>query len=90
MPKIKLFEDLTPLSEFRLRTAELMARVKKTRHPLILTQHGRSIAVPEDIQAFEQKPERLEHWRQSSRGCARPSRVRWCHMRRPWLSWTGS
>lgn len=60
MPKIKLFVDLTPISEFRLRTAELMARVKKTRRPLILTQHGRSTAVLEDIQAFEQKTERLE------------------------------
>ena len=60
MPKIKLFVDLTPISEFRLRTAELMARVKKTRRPLILTQHGRSTAVLEDIRAFEQKTERLE------------------------------
>lgn len=40
MPKIKLCEDLTPISEFRLRTAELVAKVKKNRRPLILTQHG--------------------------------------------------
>lgn len=60
MPKIKLSEDLTPISEFRLRTAELVARVKKNRRPLILTQHGRSTAVLEDIQEFEQKNERLE------------------------------
>lgn len=90
MPKIKLSEDLTSISEFRLRTAELVAKVKKNRRPLILTQHGRSTAVLEDIQAFEQKTERLELLEESSRGCARPSTVRWCHMRRPWLSWTGS
>ena len=60
MPKIKLSEDLTPISEFRLRTAELVARVKKNRRSLILTQHGRSTAVLEAIQAFEEKTERLE------------------------------
>jgi prevent-host-death family protein len=60
MPKIKLSEGLTPISEFRLRTAELVARVKKNRRSLILTQHGRSTAVLEAIQAFEEKTERLE------------------------------
>lgn len=34
MPKIKLCEDLTPISEFRLRTAELVAKVKKKSPPL--------------------------------------------------------
>lgn len=33
MPKIKLSEDLTPISEFRLRTAELVAREKRTAAP---------------------------------------------------------
>ena len=33
MPKINLCEDLTPISEFRLRTAELVAKVKKIAAP---------------------------------------------------------
>ncbi|HJU05690.1 MAG TPA: type II toxin-antitoxin system Phd/YefM family antitoxin [Nitrospiraceae bacterium] len=60
MSKVHLSEDLTPISDFRLRTAELVAKVKKTRRPIILTQHGRSAAVLEDVREYERKGERLE------------------------------
>ena len=60
MSKVRLSEDLTPISDFRLRTAELVAKVKKTRRPIILTQHGRSAAVLEDVKEYERKSERLE------------------------------
>jgi prevent-host-death family protein len=58
--KVRLSEDLTPISDFRLRTAELVAKVKKTRRPIILTQRGRSAAVLEDVREYERKSERLE------------------------------
>jgi prevent-host-death family protein len=60
MSKVRLSEDLTPISDFRLRTAELVAKVKKTGRPIILTQHGRSAAVLEDVKEYERKSERLE------------------------------
>lgn len=60
MSKVRLSEDLTPISDFRLRTAELVAKVKKTGRPIILTQHGRSTAVLEDVREYERKSERLE------------------------------
>lgn len=55
MPKIRLSEDLTSISDFRLRTAELVAKAKKTRRPIILTQRGRSAAVFEDVREYERR-----------------------------------
>ncbi len=60
MNRIRLSEDLTPISDFRTRTAEIVAKVRKTKRPLILTQRGRSAAVLEDIGEYEKKVERLE------------------------------
>ena len=60
MSKPRLSEDLMPISDFRVRTAELMAKVKKTKRPIILTQRGRSAAVLEDIQEYERRADRLE------------------------------
>ncbi len=60
MTRISLSEDLLPISDFRTRTAEVVAKVKKTKRPIFLTQRGRSAAVLEDIREYERKAERLE------------------------------
>ena len=60
MARLKPFEDLVPVSDFRIRTAEVVARVKKNRRPVILTQRGRSAAVLEDVREYERRVERLE------------------------------
>jgi prevent-host-death family protein len=60
MLKVRLSEDLTPISEFRIRSAELVAKVRKTKRPIVLTQRGRPAAVLEDIHEYEQRTERLE------------------------------
>jgi prevent-host-death family protein len=58
--KAKLAEDITPVTDFRTKAAELIQKIKKTRRPLILTQRGRSAAVVEDIREYENRLERLE------------------------------
>lgn len=58
--RARLSEDLTPISDFRLRTAELVDKVRNTKRPIILTQRGRSAAVLEDIREYERRTERLE------------------------------
>ena len=60
MTRVRFSEDLTPISDFRVRTAEIMARVKKTKRPVILTQRGRSTAVLEDVYEYERRAERLD------------------------------
>ncbi|MBI3603721.1 MAG: type II toxin-antitoxin system Phd/YefM family antitoxin [Nitrospirae bacterium] len=60
MTRVRLSEDLTPISDFRVRTAEIVAKIKKTKRPVILTQRGRSATVLEDVHEYERKAERLE------------------------------
>ncbi len=60
MARLKPSEDLVPVSDFRIRTAEVVAKVKKNKRPVILTQRGRSAAVLEDVGEYERRLERLD------------------------------
>mgnify|MGYP003394778616 CR=1 FL=1 len=60
MARVSFVDDLTPISDFRVHTAEIVAKVKKTKRPVILTQRGRSAAVLEDVREYERKADRLE------------------------------
>ena len=58
--KTKLSEDVIPITDFRTKSGELLAKMKRTRRPLILTHRGRTAAVVEDITEFEKRVERLD------------------------------
>ncbi len=59
MQPLKLDEDIRPLSEFRAGVAAFVRQVNETRRPMVLTQHGRGVAVLVDIHEFEAMRERL-------------------------------
>ena len=59
MQPIKLDEDIRPLSEFRASVASFIRQVNDTHRPMVLTQHGRGVAVLIDIREFEAMRERL-------------------------------
>lgn len=59
MRPLRLDEDIRPLSEFRAGVAGFVRRVSETRRPLVLTQHGRGVAVLLDVREFEALRERL-------------------------------
>jgi prevent-host-death family protein len=59
MQPVRLDEDIRPLSEFRSGVASFIKRVNDTRRPLVLTQHGRGVAVVVDIREFEAMRERI-------------------------------
>lgn len=59
MQPLRLDEDVRPLSEFRAGVAGFVRRVSETRRPLLLTQHGRGVAVLVDVREFEAMRERL-------------------------------
>lgn len=59
MQPLKLDEDIRPLSEFRAAVASFVRQVNDTRRPMVLTQHGRGVAVLVDIHEFEVMRERL-------------------------------
>ncbi len=60
MKQINLENDIKPLSEFRANTEKIVNQIKKTKRPLILTQHGKSTAVLLDVSSYQALLEKLE------------------------------
>ena len=60
MYPLKVDEDIRPLSEFRAGVASFVKQVNETRRPMVLTQHGRGVAVLIDIHEFAAMRERME------------------------------
>lgn len=60
MRRPNLNEDVQPVSEFRANAAKFVQRVRETRRPLVLTQHGRSAAVLLDVEEYERMLDTIE------------------------------
>ncbi len=60
MSRIKLEEDIKPLSEFRSKVAFYFDKVKKTKRPLIITQNGRSTAILMGVAEYEEMLDKIE------------------------------
>jgi antitoxin YefM len=60
MQRINYEEDIKPLSEFRAGVSSYIQQVTETKRPLILTQHGRGVAVLVDVGEFEAMQSRLD------------------------------
>jgi prevent-host-death family protein len=60
MRHIKLDTDIQPLSAFRSRTAHFIKQINEDRRPLVLTQHGKSIAVVINVIDYENLIEKRE------------------------------
>ena len=60
MERLRIDEDIKPLSEFRANAAALVERVRETRRPLVLTQRGHSTAVVLGVAEYERLMEEIE------------------------------
>lgn len=60
MQRLKLDEDILPLSEFRANAASMIEKIKEDHRPLVITQHGKSSAVIMDVSDYEQLIETIE------------------------------
>lgn len=60
MLKIRLDQDIQPLSEFRSKVAFYFDKVKKTKRPLIITQNGKSSAILLDVSEYQSMIDKLE------------------------------
>ena len=60
MLRVRVDEDIRPLSEFRAGVATFIKQIHETRRPMVLTQRGRGVAVLVDVQEYERMQERLE------------------------------
>jgi antitoxin YefM len=52
--RIDLVEDVLPISELRLRAAQQIDKIQKTRRPLVITQYGKAVAVLMEVGQFQQ------------------------------------
>ena len=57
---LDLANDIRSLSDFKRKTSELLDRLKKTGHPLVLTINGRAEIVVQDAEAYQALLDRVE------------------------------
>jgi prevent-host-death family protein len=60
MQRLKINQDIKPLSEVRTGIANFIKQVHDTKRPLVITQHGKGVAVLMDVHEYEAIQERLE------------------------------
>jgi antitoxin YefM len=60
MKRLKVNEDLRPMSEFRTGISTFLKQIHDTRRPLIITQHGKGVAVLLDAGEHEATQEKIE------------------------------
>jgi prevent-host-death family protein len=60
MRRLKVNEDIRPMSEFRTGIASFIKKIHVTKRPLIITQHGKGVAVLLDADEFESMQDKIE------------------------------
>jgi antitoxin YefM len=60
MQKFKIDRDIRSLSEVRNAMASYIKQVHETKRPLIITQHGKGVAVLLGAREFETMQEKIE------------------------------
>ncbi len=60
MQRLKIDQDIKSLSEVRTGIAGFIKQVRNTKRPLVITQHGKGVAVLMDAHEYETMQEKLE------------------------------
>ena len=60
MQRLKIDQDIRLLSEVRTGIANFIKQVHDTKRPVIITQHGKGVAVLLDAHEYEAMQEKLE------------------------------
>lgn len=60
MPRLRVDQDIRPMSEFRTGIASFLKQVHETKRPLVITQHGKGVAVLLDVAEYEAMQEKIE------------------------------
>jgi len=58
--RLRINDDIKPLSEIRTGITNFIKQVNNTKRPLIITQHGKSVAVLIDAIEYEAMQEKIE------------------------------
>ncbi|HEV8715749.1 MAG TPA: type II toxin-antitoxin system Phd/YefM family antitoxin [Candidatus Binatia bacterium] len=66
--RLKPTEDVRPITDFRNHAAEILAQVRVTKRPVVITQKGKSAAVLMDAEHYEKQQELLELLQKLAKG----------------------
>ena len=58
---MNITRDISPLTEFKRNSARMIARIKETGRPQILTVNGKPSLVMMDAAAWQEMQDRLDH-----------------------------
>ncbi len=60
---VKFSEDVVPLGDMKVNPGKVVRRVDETRRPILLTSHGRGVAVVQSLSEFEAAQEERDFMR---------------------------
>nr|WP_320016715.1 type II toxin-antitoxin system Phd/YefM family antitoxin [uncultured Desulfobacter sp.] len=60
MQRLRIDQDIKPLSEVRTGIASFIKQVHDTKRPVVITQHGKGVAVLLDVTEYESMQEKME------------------------------
>jgi len=69
-PVIKFSEDVVPLGDLKVNPGKIVRRADETGRPVLLTSHGRGVAVVQGLSEFEAAQEEREFLRAVVAGLA--------------------
>jgi prevent-host-death family protein len=58
--RLKVSEDLIPITDLRQNSARIVKRLRSERRPVVILQRGGSAAVLESVEEYEKRLERLD------------------------------
>lgn len=67
---VKFSEDVVPLGEMKINPGKVVRHVDKTGRPVLLTSHGRGVAVVQALSEFEAAQDEREFMRAVVAGLA--------------------
>jgi prevent-host-death family protein len=69
-PNVKFSEDVVPLGDMKVNPGKIVRRVDETGRPVLLTSHGRGVAVLQGLSEFEAAQEERDFMRAVVAGLA--------------------
>lgn len=67
---VKFSEDVVPIGDLKVNPGKVVRRVEETGRPILLTSHGRGVAVVQGLSEFESAQEEREFMRAVVNGLA--------------------
>lgn len=60
MQRLRIDQDIRPLSEFRAGVSSFFKQVQETKRPLVITQHGKGVGVLLGVNEYEEMQNTIE------------------------------